>query len=61
MASYPTNADKEFDLWYKIASNLRETADALGYPDLSELTNKESIFSLKRKVALYTARISAAA
>lgn len=58
MASYPAPNDKEFDLWYKIAENFRESAVALGESDLPELTNKESLHSLQRKIAVYTAALA---
>jgi Tat protein secretion system quality control protein TatD with DNase activity len=58
MAEYPDTNDKAFDLWLKIAQNLRESAVAVGETGLPELTAKESTHSLQRKVAVYTAALA---
>jgi hypothetical protein len=58
MAEYPDNNDSEFDLWLKIAENFRESAVAVGETSMPELTNKENIRSLQRKIAVYTAALA---
>lgn len=58
MAEYPDNNDKEFDLWLKIAQNWYEIADALGF-SVPEITSKESLHSLQRKVAFITGTLAA--
>jgi predicted urease superfamily metal-dependent hydrolase len=54
MAEYPDQNDSEFDLWLKIAQNFRESAVAVGESGLPEITNKETVHSLQRKITVYT-------
>lgn len=58
MAEYPDHNDNDFALWLKIAHNLREAAVSVGEVGMPEITTKENIFSLQRKITVYTAALA---
>lgn len=57
MALDPTIHDNEWSLWYKIAYNWWEYASA-SVSGLTAPNHHDTIFSLKSKVAYYTARLA---